>query len=300
MTNSSHMKSAIFLFVAGQMLLSGFGAAASASADAAPPVLDAGMTTGSRSSGHSLSQVAGQISLLSKIPLLISSDIGDDRVSQAIAAADWKTAIRMLLAEYNHLAIVDRQGRYRRIWLTARRSGLDQGRDFSHLSSPGSLAADGHDEPGTGAELPIALWQPIDNGDPVLPIDSTVPFASVLMDPSFFDALKVGQPIEIPIPQESMPYFGVIGETHYQLNGNIQVWSGPIDGAHDTASFTMTRGRNSTFVTIATGTSIYEAALDNASGVGSVVNEVELTKGKDEQDSLVPSEAEALQENSTP
>ena len=106
--------------------------------------------------------------------------------------------------------------------------------------------------------------------------------------------------MEIPIPQEDQPYFGVVGETHDQLNGAVQVWSGPIDGSHATASFTLTRGRTSTYVTVATGTSIYEVAIDNVTGVGSVVNEVDLTKGKEQEDTLTPDGAEVTGEQGAP
>jgi len=81
---------------------------------------------------------------------------------------------------------------------------------------------------------------------------------------------------------------GGVGENHSELNGDIQVWSGPIDGAHETASFTITRGKRSTYVTVATGTSIYEARIDNSTGLGSVVNEVELTKKITKNDYLIP------------
>jgi hypothetical protein len=248
------------------------------------------------STDRRLGALLADIRAQSDVRIIAPAALADDEVGIVIDATDWNSTIRTLLKNYNHLAIIDRAGNYRKIWITAR----DESRRAEDSRNPSSLARTHsgrhHDEPDPLTELPVAIWQPVEVDDTSVFSESDIPHASVQMDPSFFDSLQVGRPIEIPVPQESEPYFGVVGETHDQLSGAVQVWSGPIDGAHESASFTMTRGRISTYVTIATGSSIYEAVVDNATGVGSVVNEVDMTKGKDEHDALIPTNVNPTRE----
>lgn len=253
----------------------------------------------SGSADLTLGDLLTELSADRDVPIFVSPQLSEDAVPGELGDAEWEAAIESLLAQYNYLAIIDRSGRYRKLWITARRAQPRSKRAADdHAASSAAQDAAGVREPGSIAELPIPLWQPVDRGDPTLPLAEDVPFESVQMDPEFFESLQVGQPLEIPVPQETQPYFGVVSESHNQLNGSVRVWSGPIDGSHDTASFTMTRGRFSTYVTIATGRSIYEVTIDNASGVGSVVDEIDLTKGKEEQDSITPDGAELRGEES--
>ena len=256
-----------------------------------------------RFDGQRLFDAMAEVARRSSVRIMVAPELVDETVHAEIKNAQWQGAIRTLLEGFDHIAIVDRDGRFRKVWITGRKA--DAGR--------GAGVADGADDQApvfeTGAgpkrlgapelegslELPVAIWQPLDRSLESPPDDGSIPWAPVQSDPAFFDAMRVGQPLEILIPQEEAPLFAVVGETHNQLNGRVQVWSGPIDGSHETASFTITRGQITTYITVATGTSIYEVSVDNATGLGKVFNEVDLTKGKTERDFVIPEEADASQ-----
>ncbi len=234
-----------------------------------------------------MSDAMADVSRRSKVRIVISQDLKDEKIDAEFKSADWRSAIKYLLTGFNHIAIVDRSGDFRKIWIMGRKDS----ENLSGLTSDVTGRASGvndHPEPSESIELPIAIWEPLEYGSSSLEGDETIPSAPIQMDPSVFESLQIGQPIEIPIPQEAFPLFGVVGENHSQLNGEVQVWSGPIDGSHETASFTVTRGEITTYVTVATGTSIYEVTLDNATGIGSVVNEKDLTKDVTGQDFVIP------------
>jgi hypothetical protein len=290
-----YKKGIVVLTLTAFPLLAPCGAVTTALAESRVDSVDHGAPTPSSesiSTGRRLIELAAALGAQGHVPILVSAELADDKIDAKLDMSDWNASIRSLLRGYNHLAIIDRGGRYRKIWITARSEKKIAGDDGFSTTSRGADSEAGHEEPDPLTDLPIAIWRPIDVGGPSILNESDIPHESVQMDPGLLESLEVGQPIEIPVPQEEKPYFGVIGDIHDQLNGAVQVLSGPIDGAHETASFTMTRGKVSTYVTVATGSSIYEVALDNATGVGSVVNEVDLTKGKDTQDALIPNEAE--------
>lgn len=241
-----------------------------------------------RISGETLRNAMVEVSRRSQVPILLSPNIVDLPVEVDLQGDDWHAVLRAWLRGFDHLAILDRTGRYRKIWITAKKTAVaDEPQDRANVRD-GKGQVDPGAEPDVPTEFPVAIWEPLDASVPSELVDTAIPSAPVQMDPALFDNLQVGQPIEIPIPQEEISVFGVVGETHDQLNGEVQVWSGPVDGSHETASFTITRGQITTYVTVATGTRIYEVSLDNATGVGSVVNEVDLTKGKNENDIVIP------------
>ena len=236
-----------------------------------------------------LSDAMAEVTNRSKIKIVISPNLRDVKINAEIKSLDWRRAIKSLLKEFNHIAIVDRRGEFKKIWITAKRDS----KAISGVNPKRSVRVSGvdeHSEPVDSIELPIAIWVPLEKGTDSLEENNRVPSAPIQMNPSFFQRLQIGQPVEIPIPQEEFPLFGVVSENHSQLNGEVEVWSGPIDGSHETASFTVTRGEITTYVTVATGTSIYEVSLDNATGIGSVVNEKDLTKDVSEQDFVIPDE----------
>jgi len=235
----------------------------------------------------SLSAVAAELSRRSGVRIAVSSSIKSSLVNADVQAENWNDAIKSALAGFNFLAILDRDGRFQKIWLTGTKdpssgSGSDATTRKKKVVNSVELK-----KPEL-KELPISLWQPVGGKAVNSPWGESAHAEPIQMDPKLFDSLEIGQPIEIPIPQEAAPVFGVIGENHSQLNGEVQVWSGPIDGSHETASFTVTRGEKGTYVTVATGTSIYEVSVDNATGAGAVVNETELTKNVTENDYIIP------------
>ena len=238
--------------------------------------------------GARLHDAMAEVSRRSAVPILVSPGISDLPVEVKLQGDDWHAVLRAWLRDFDHLAIVDRAGQYRKIWITARMTGVSDAPKGGAGRSNEQEPVDHSTEPDEITELPLAIWEPLDPGMPTDLVDANIPSAPVQMDTGMFDAIEIGQPIEIPIPQEDDPVFGVVAETHSQLNGEIQVWSGPVDGSHETASFTISRGEIATYVTVATGTEIYEVTLDNTTGLGTVVNEVDLTKGKTEKDFIIP------------
>ena len=246
--------------------------------------------------GQRLADIAAEISRRGGVRILVAPEIVDARVESKIEPDNWRSAINTLLKRFDHMAIVDRSGSFRKIWITGRKS-FDHPLDAADADTTDGLSRPvaerdrpADPEPDRSMQLPVAIWEPLEDYGESSAQDRSIPSAPVQTAPAVFEGMHVGQPLEIIIPQEEAPLFAVVGETHSQLNGEIQVWSGPIDGAHDTASFTITRGEITTYITVATGTSIYEVSVDNVTGLGQVVNEVDLTKGKTDQDFLVPEE----------
>lgn len=294
-----HKKSVLVLALTG-LLLHGVCLAATPVSDAVTESPEFSSVQSALSKGDAggvrLADWVAQIENDHGVPIRLSKQLVNDTAEVGGKAADQQSALQALLREYDHLAIIGRDGNYRRIWLTARRiaepaKGSESIGGLTHTATQGA-----YQEPNSKTDFPTPIWQPVDVGEDSLLSREGILHESIQIDPGFFEALEVGKPIEIPIPQESEPYFAVVGETHNELGGAVQVWSGPIDGSHETASFTMTRGRTSTYVTVATGSSIYEAVVDNVTGVGALVNEVDLTKDKIEHEHLVPSEAGAATE----
>ncbi len=250
-----------------------------------------------RFEGQRLFDAMAEVARRSGVRIMVAPELVDEKVHTEIRHAQWPGAIRKLLKGFDHIAIVDREGRFRKIWITGRKAdgGMAAGGAADQVfSSERGVAGErliGTESEGA-IELPVAIWQPLEQGAEASQDDEGIPWAPVQSDPAFFEAIRVGQPLEILIPQEESPLFAVVGETHSQLNGQIQVWTGPIDGAHETASFTITRGQVTTYITVATGTSIYEISVDNATGFGKVINEVDLTKGKTDKDFVIPEQAD--------
>jgi len=234
----------------------------------------------------SFSHVLQIVSKRSGVTFSVDDALGDQLINQKISGNDWNSAIKALLQDYSYLGIVDRSKSFRRIIVT----GLSgNGSDSKQISRPvGELG------PGTDAldvplsETPILLWQASPGGNNTRLKQSGIPTRFIQTLPDALNQIRVGQPLEIQIPQEEFPLFGVVGSEHSELNGRVSVWSGPIDAFHETASFTVTRGNKLTFVTVATGISIYEISIDNATGLGTVVNGLDLVRGKDENDAIIP------------
>ena len=232
---------------------------------------------------RTLRDLIEELSMHSGIRFDLNAELQEQRVSTVLDGPDWNSAIRSFLRAYSHIAMVGRDGRLQRVWIT--------GSEATPNILPAIAARDAEandDAPldltpaASGSYLaPLVLWQPTpreisgasdERGEPIQ------------MDPTVFDALSVGQPLEIDIPQEEFPILGIVEASRAQLGGSVQVWSGPIDGSHPSASFTISRGARTTYVTVATGTHIYEVSVDNASGEGRVVDEVDMTRGKSDED----------------
>lgn len=251
-----------------------------------------------RFDGQRLLDAMAEVTRRTGVRIMVAPELVDEKIEVAIKQTDWHAAIKTLLKSFDHIAIVDRSGNYRKIWITGRKASTSaaataHGAVTDRVFRFGTGAERNRpagSEPDRSMELPVAIWEPLEPDTQSFEADGTIPSAPVQADPALFETIRVGQPLEILIPQEEFPLFAVVGETHSQLNGEIQVWSGPIDGSHETASFTITRGEVTTYITVATGTSIYEVSIDNATGLGQVVNEVDLTKGKTDRDFLVPEE----------
>jgi hypothetical protein len=236
---------------------------------------------------HPFDDVLDELSRQSGVRFHLTPSLRTRSIYATFSGNNWSDAIKTFLRDYNHLAIVDRDGALRRVWITG----------FSEASvvSPSVSLTKGYNDPEQpfmrrpgqpdGMELPLALWQSAPYW--VAP-RADLPAEPIEVDPLIFDNLKVGQPVELPIPQESAPLFGVVSETHDELGGEVRVWSGPVDGSHDSASFTISHGSKATYITVATGSRIYELSVDNVTGGGSVVDEADMTSGKDHDDIILP------------
>lgn len=241
-----------------------------------------------RISGKTLGEVVEQLHAITGVRFTLKPGLAAQPVDATLEGKTWTQALREFLTGYNHLAIVNDVGELQRVWITgveAPRPPLPGG--AAARPGPGADAVDLSVHPGEedDIERPLALWDVADDADTTY---HGIPAKAINVDPDVLANLEVGQPLELAIPQEDTSIFAVIEETHSQLNGKIQVWSGPVDGSHETASFTITQGTKTTYVTVATGKNIYEVAIDNESGDGSVVNEVDMTAGKHGDDVVIP------------
>ena len=214
----------------------------------------------------------------------VKDGLGDQIINKKISGNDWNFAIKQMLQGYSYLGIVDRTKSFRRVIITGLSgNGVDPSGRLEEGLNPGEDAPDGQ-----LSESPILLWQTIHDPGVKGQKKSEIPTEFIQTNPNALKQIRVGQPLEIQIPQEEFPLFGVVGDAHSELNGRISVWSGPLDAFHETASFTVTQGKKLTLVTVATGLSIYEISIDNATGLGTVVNGLDLIKGKDGNDTVIP------------
>ncbi len=250
--------------------------------------------------GRALRDLLDELTQHSGIRFNLTPSLATHSVTTTLSGPSWNDAIKGFLRSYNHLAIVDRDGTLRRVWIT----GFDAP---AASTAQETLTAETHDNAGepfatrpdstSTPELPLALWQP---ARAHVEARRDLPAEPIEADPQAFENLTVGQPLELAIPQEASPVFGVVSETHDQLGGAVRVWSGPVDGSHDSASFTISRGATTTYITVATGTNIYEVSVDNETGEGSVVNEVDMTRGKTDNDIVLPPESKGEHEATLP
>lgn len=97
-----------------------------------------------------------------------------------------------------------------------------------------------------------------------------------------------GQKLSFFIPQENNSYAGTISESAHVFEGDIKIFSGDIENGNELASFSITESKNTTFVTIATGESIYQVEIDNHSGIGTVLDDRELNQYRLHDDAILP------------
>lgn len=227
-----------------------------------------------------LGELAQRLSRLSGAAVRVSPGLAAQPVTAHIDGDDIDAALRSFLERYNHLAVVDATGRLRQVWITGTAP------TGSARTATAAFPDEAFDEtPGKDGDsmFPVALWQI--GGEP--PTGARPGSHGIETDPSLFADLRVGQPIELSLPPPADAVFGVIGERHEQLGGAVQVWSGPLAGENDLASFTITRGVRTTYVTVATGSEVFEVEIDNETGSGSAIDERDIVTGPQEND-MVP------------
>ena len=117
------------------------------------------------------------------------------------------------------------------------------------------------------------VWQPTaqQQRPKMLPENLYVEYIKVA-DNSFKN-LSEGQKISFLIPQENKSYIGIINESTRAFSDTVKMSAGDIDNGNEFASFSITEGKNTTFVTVATGESIYQVEIDNQSGIGTVMDD---------------------------
>jgi hypothetical protein len=103
-----------------------------------------------------------------------------------------------------------------------------------------------------------------------------------------FKNLSEGQKISFLIPQENKSYIGIIKESTHAFGNKVKMSAGDIENGNKFASFSITEGKNTTFVTVATGESIYQVEIDHQSGIGTVMDDRELSQYRYSEDGILP------------
>ncbi len=100
--------------------------------------------------------------------------------------------------------------------------------------------------------------------------------------------LSEGQQVALVIPQENKSFIGVIAESTRAYGGEITISSGTIENGDENASFSITEGKNTTFITVATGESIYQVEINKQTGIGTVLDDRELDQYRQNEDGILP------------
>ena len=132
------------------------------------------------------------------------------------------------------------------------------------------------------------IWQSIaqQQRPKTLPDKLYVEYIKVVADNSL--KFSEGEKISFLIPQEDKSYVGIINESTRAFGGDVKISSGDIDNGNEHASFSITEAEDTTFVTIATGKSIYQVEIDNYSGIGVVMDDRELNRYRYDGDGILP------------
>ena len=132
------------------------------------------------------------------------------------------------------------------------------------------------------------IWQSIaqQQRPNTLPDKLYVEYIKVVADNSL--KFSEGEKISFLIPQEDKSYVGTINESTRAFSGDVKISSGDIDNDNEHASFSITEAEDTTFVTIATGESIYQVEINNHSGIGVVMDDRELNRYRYDGDGILP------------
>lgn len=104
-------------------------------------------------------------------------------------------------------------------------------------------------------------------------------------EPGAIQGLLVGDPVEIHVPQTAQSYSGVvISET--QHFGKVRVLEVKLDFGDENNNMTITSGERQTFIALNTPDGIFNIQVDNQSGNGTVVNEMEFRTRQSGVDSI--------------
>ncbi len=132
------------------------------------------------------------------------------------------------------------------------------------------------------------VWQPIaqQQHPEMLPDNLYVEYIKVADKSSM--KFSEGQKVSFLIPQENKSYIGTIIESTRAFGGDVKISSGDIENGNEFASFSITEGEKTTFVTVATGESIYQVEIDQQSGIGVVMDDRELNQYRHNEDGIFP------------
>jgi hypothetical protein len=164
--------------------------------------------------------------------------------------------------------------------------------------SPATKTAVNEDQPIGSDDMPptdeetLSLWQTSDDEE-VLPGEEGLPgyeglnTTPVQVDLDMLSNLQVGQQLELHIPQANAFYFGQIQESHSELGGKVQAWSGDLNDGEELTGFTITQGKRMTFVVVSAASGTYQIDIDNESGNGVVVDMREFAKFHTPDDAVI-------------
>ncbi len=132
------------------------------------------------------------------------------------------------------------------------------------------------------------LWQPVPPQQHPQDIPDNLNVEYIKVNKPGTMKLSEGQQVALLIPQENRTYTGIIEESTRAYGDEITISSGAIKNGDENASFSITEGENTTFITVATGESIYQVEINNRTGVGVVLNDRELNQYRQNEDGILP------------
>jgi hypothetical protein len=132
------------------------------------------------------------------------------------------------------------------------------------------------------------LWQPVPPQQHPKDIPDNLNVEYIKANQPGTMNLSEGQQVAILIPQENKSFIGVVDESTRAYGGEITISSGTIENGDENSSFSITEGKNTTFITVATGESIYQVEINKQTGIGVVLDDRELNQYRQNEDGILP------------
>lgn len=138
----------------------------------------------------------------------------------------------------------------------------------------------------------VSLWHALDEETLTDENLKKVNAKPIQVNPGALAVLRVGQRLSFPIPHLGSEYDGVVGKAKSMLQGEIELMSGKLDNDEEFSTFTVSRGDNTTDITLTTGKGVYQVLIDNTTGKGTVISDQDLNVYRKGTDVLIPPQEE--------